>query len=539
MGKTAHVLSGVLITGWLLFPAVSPAADEQSNHTAAFLRMGVDARYLSMGSAGAALADNVAAGYWNPAGLAMIRGWSVTGMTTQKMNFDRRHNYAAGAWGGENLAFGLSWINASTEDLIGADASGPTGETFSFSENALIFSVAGHAGNASVGVSAKLITQDLGTAAPGGGDDNVSGYGFDIGAQFFLTQFARVGIVVQDAFGEVGNTEQGNANDIPANLRAGFLLEPVDGFVLTTDLEKTRDDDNYRFHLGGEFLVPLGNDLAGAARMGVREGDFSGGFGLTFGKFRVDYAYVIEPEAFLDENHRFSFTVDLGTRRRIVREGGGSDRDLDGFSDGLDDCPDDPEDHDGYQDWDGCPDPDNDGDGIDDFNDPCPDEPEDVDGFEDDDGCPDPDDDGDGVLDVDDECPDQPETVNGFEDDDGCPDQVSVSFPRVHLNFASGSVAIPVVEAQEAMAVVEQLLKDHPAIQVEIQGHTDSQGDATANLRLSEQRARAVKEYLVSRGISPDRLKTRGFGETMPIAGNHNAAGRAKNRRIEFIRISD
>ena len=134
------------------------------------------------------------------------------------------------------------------------------------------------------------------------------------------------------------------------------------------------------------------------------------------------------------------------------------DRDGDGIPDDIDQCPDDPEDFDGFEDDDGCPDPDNDRDGIpdvddecpnvpEDFNgfededgcpdgdvgdrdgdgipddvDQCPDDPEDFDGFEDEDGCPDPDNDGDGILDVDDLCPNDPEDFDGFEDEDGCPD---------------------------------------------------------------------------------------------------------------------
>ena len=66
---------------------------------------------------------------------------------------------------------------------------------------------------------------------------------------------------------------------------------------------------------------------------------------------------------------------------------------------------------------------DRDGDGIVDARDKCPDDPEDRDGFEDEDGCPDPDNDRDGILDVQDKCPNEPETKNGFHDEDGCPDK--------------------------------------------------------------------------------------------------------------------
>jgi OmpA-OmpF porin, OOP family len=109
------------------------------------------------------------------------------------------------------------------------------------------------------------------------------------------------------------------------------------------------------------------------------------------------------------------------------------DRDGDGITDDEDDCPDDPEDFDGFQDTRsdspkgkyGCPEPDNDEDGIPDKVDSCPNEAEDKDGNEDEDGCPEAnagDRDGDGILDVRDKCPDDPEDKNGFEDQDGCPE---------------------------------------------------------------------------------------------------------------------
>jgi outer membrane protein OmpA-like peptidoglycan-associated protein len=98
------------------------------------------------------------------------------------------------------------------------------------------------------------------------------------------------------------------------------------------------------------------------------------------------------------------------------------DNDGDGIEDADDECPDEPEDFDAFEDADGCPDLDNDGDDIEDADDECPGEAEDADGFEDGDGCPDPDNDQDGVLDGEDECQTAQEDADGFEDDDGCPD---------------------------------------------------------------------------------------------------------------------
>ena len=96
------------------------------------------------------------------------------------------------------------------------------------------------------------------------------------------------------------------------------------------------------------------------------------------------------------------------------------DRDKDGLHDKIDACVKDPEDVDGFQDEDGCPDPDNDADGVTDDVDQCRDVAEDLDGWQDTDGCPDPDNDGDHVLDAADACPNDAEDLDGFEDEDGC-----------------------------------------------------------------------------------------------------------------------
>ena len=118
-------------------------------------------------------------------------------------------------------------------------------------------------------------------------------------------------------------------------------------------------------------------------------------------------------------------TADQRVLLGFVFEPSIGDRDGDGIKDDVDQCPDDPEDFDGFKDEDGCPDPDNDNDGIPDINDRCPNVPEARDGDHDEDGCPetsDGDRDGDGIPDSVDKCPDEPEDRDGFQDTDGCPD---------------------------------------------------------------------------------------------------------------------
>jgi OmpA-OmpF porin, OOP family len=216
------------------------------------------------------------------------------------------------------------------------------------------------------------------------------------------------------------------------------------------------------------------------------------------------------------------------------------DRDGDGILDKNDKCPDDPEDRDGFEDADGCPDPDNDKDGIPDKLDKCPNDPEDKDGFEDTDGCPDPDNDKDGIPDVVDKCPDQPETFNGFEDEDGCPDKGRVVIEENNIVildkilFKTGSAEIlkesfPIVDA------VAATLAHHPEFgMIEVQGHADERGAPAMNLRLTQERSNSVVEALVKKGIDRSRLRGMGYGKYCPLDPAHKATAWEKNRRVEF-----
>ena len=312
------------------------------------------------------------------------------------------------------------------------------------------------------------------------------------------------------------------------------------------------------------------------------------------------------------------------------------DSDKDGITDDLDRCPLTPEDPDGFEDEDGCPEPDNDGDAILDAKDQCPQiaetvngfkdedgcpdenpdidgdgveyaadrcplEPgtaldgcphvalpalalpgfalpltaddastpvstnadfdrdgtpddadtcpmsaEDRDGFEDDDGCSEPDNDRDGIVDAKDKCPFEAETINGQKDEDGCPD------PGVGLvHVRAGQIVIDdVVRFKLASANLERsappLLKQVAAtlraassLSIAIEGHTDDTGNAATNIRLSQRRAETIRAFLVKAGVAPNRLIAKGFGPTKPRATNRTAEGREQNRRVEFLILGE
>jgi large repetitive protein len=218
------------------------------------------------------------------------------------------------------------------------------------------------------------------------------------------------------------------------------------------------------------------------------------------------------------------------------------DNDQDGIPDKLDKCPNEPEDKDGFQDDDGCPEVDNDGDGIPDAQDKCPNDPEDKDGFQDDDGCPDLDNDGDGIPDALDKCPNEPETFNGVDDQDGCPDsggQITIAGGKIELpeniNFDTGSDNIS-GRSQALVDRIAEKIKANPGVKrIRIEGHTDDVGGAKKNQELSQARAESVRNYLIKKGVEPERLQAVGYGDTRPLDKRKTSDARAKNRRVEFI----
>ncbi len=186
------------------------------------------------------------------------------------------------------------------------------------------------------------------------------------------------------------------------------------------------------YSLGLSYRVLDALDLVGETYASYQLGGNSDSKQKLSEEFLGGIKLFIEENSFLmmgAGSRAFSTGFEAADLRMVlgfVYEPSIGDRDGDGYKDDQDECPDEPEDFDGFKDADGCPDPDNDNDGILDVNDRCPNVPEDFDGDHDTDGCPDidrdGDRDGDGIPDKKDKCPDDPEDKDGFEDLDGCPE---------------------------------------------------------------------------------------------------------------------
>ena len=200
------------------------------------------------------------------------------------------------------------------------------------------------------------------------------------------------------------------------------------------------------------------------------------------------------------------------------------DTDGDGIPDKDDACPEVA----GPKEFNGCPD--TDGDGIADKDDKCPD----VAGPAENGGCPWPDTDGDGVLDKDDLCPE----VAGPASNKGCPEpdekeQKQLNQYAKTILFDTGKATIK-FQSAEVLNQILNVLKKYPNSRFRIEGHTDSTGKKAKNMILSQNRADAVKVYLIQGGIDAGRLESQGFGPEKPIASNKNKKGRELNRRVEI-----
>ncbi len=283
-------------------------------------------------------------------------------------------------------------------------------------------------------------------------------------------------------------------------------------------------------------------------------------------------------------------------RQYVIAECPDLDRDEDGILNGVDADPIRPEDRDGYQDDDGAPDPDNDGDGTIDELDECPDvmgvaanqgcpdhdedqdgvpdrldkcpkQPEDKDDFEDSDGCPEADNDNDGITDALDACPlnagiaqekgcpakdtdgdlvfdheDNCPQEKGTKENAGCPESQKqlVIITKEALKildkvfFDTGKATIQ-KKSNALLDNIAQVLVVHPEISlVQIEGHTDNVGVPEKNKKLSQDRAEAVRGYLIKKGVAENRVRAVGFGQEKPTQSNDTAAGKEANRRVEF-----
>ncbi|MCR6720819.1 MAG: OmpA family protein [Chitinophagaceae bacterium] len=202
------------------------------------------------------------------------------------------------------------------------------------------------------------------------------------------------------------------------------------------------------------------------------------------------------------------------------------DKDGDGVLDKDDKCPDVKGDKENK----GCPWPDADSDGVPDKDDKCPN----VKGLPRYNGCPIPDRDADGINDEEDKCPDE----KGTAANNGCPEikreiVEKVEYAAKKIQFNKNSTVL----ATASYAVLDEvvtLLNENPELKLAVEGHTSKEGSLAVNTRVSNERAEAVRKYLIEKGIPEDRITATGYGPTRPLTTSDLETEQAKNRRVEL-----
>lgn len=360
-------------------------------------------------------------------------------------------------------------------------------------------------------------------------DDNAPLVGLRVGA--FFTEAFHMELALQRVFSNADNVAPLNGEDVyfdSLRLNLAYHLMPDKKirpyFSAGAGWERIESDN-----------LDSQNDLS-----------YNGGLGVRFfigqrSGLRLEGRYVgsnVEIAGADEWQHNFEGTLGifflLGAKKDKEVTQTIQDSDSDGVVDTLDRCSNTPARM--AVDATGCPMEvfeDQDGDGIADEDDQCPSTPRDapIDAS----GCA-VDTDNDGVKDYADRCPGTMENEN--VDSKGCPEESIARGALKDVTFELNSPKLT-LNSETVLNSVANELKKFPDVQVEVQGHSDSTGDADYNMQLSQKRAESVMEYLISKGVNRDQLTAVGYGESNPIASNDTKEGRAKNRRVELVWLDD
>ncbi|HVP38050.1 MAG TPA: hypothetical protein VMS93_02585 [Candidatus Saccharimonadales bacterium] len=291
----------VLLAGLALLAVAVPVWADDSNDAKTVFALehsGFDARALGMGGAYVGVANDAAAGYWNPAGLYMMAegATSLSSMYTTGLENDVFQNYVAVAHRFSNFALGATWVNTGVRDVLGYDGTGNYVNTFGLSENMVGLSAGMGTDKAAFGFTLKGYFQGLDS-------EQRNGVGLDAGVQFKVNDMLTLGGVMQDIGGNLGGD-----NRMPVTVRIGAGVFPMEHLRFALDVERTENQSTL-FHGGGEYAVKFGDDAMAFLRAGVNDTKMNAGLGVKVSKLEADYAFTGEKVEGFGNAHRVSLNV--------------------------------------------------------------------------------------------------------------------------------------------------------------------------------------------------------------------------------------
>ncbi len=473
----------VIVLSVVLAVIALATAGFAQNYADPWLRMGVGAKAMAMGGAQTTVAEDATAAYWNPAALVGLHKFEASLMYTAGMKAERNYNYVSAAMCLDRIgSFSLSWLNAGITGIPmrTGNTENPDG-VFDVASNAFQLSYARKLAQIAFGISAKYLQEDLA--------DN-DGYGIDAGVLIPLYDEFFVGAMIRDLDGQHGKDR------LPYEWRTGVGILPWKTVTLTADFVKVKETEATAC-VGGAFNFDVTDEtsfyLAAGMNDMLRETrGFTAGLGFNFANWAIQYAYVTEPQEFLDQNHRLSvnfyFREPCWPMRSIF---GSLKRELQPPPPMVPRPPEGPKEFIHRYIFEGSPSM---------------------------------------KLSLEILRPTQKDSIRRVWEEVGG----TISFPGV--NFAVGSPEIT-DEFARVLDGVAQLINEHPEIQLlEVQGHTDNTGTDAINIPLSKARSESVKNYLISRGVDGSRLEANGYASTKPVASNATPEGRYQNRRVDIVR---
>jgi len=298
-GKERWMIIGAILL-LLVMSGITLAADDSVVNAASYLKMGVGARFLAMGGASTAVADDATAIAWNIAGLTRVQSASVASMYSANDKLDRRHNFLALASSVKGIgSFGIGWVNAGVVDIPRYNDQNVEEGSFNSTENAFMFSYGAMFRPVRLGAGVKILHQKI---DPDSSETTMGFGGLDIGALADPVDAITVGLSVQNILGKVANA------NVPTVLRVGTAIRvlPSNDLLVAVDLTKAFVDlkgKTAALHIGAEYWAA---DIV-AFRLGFSsEKQFAAGIGVKIADMTVDYAYTIQRDGLEPDVHYVS-----------------------------------------------------------------------------------------------------------------------------------------------------------------------------------------------------------------------------------------